>query len=167
MSALRHPKILERSRLAAVLEAARARGERIVFTNGCFDVLHPGHVDLLARCRALGDRLVLGLNSDESVRRQGKTPPRPINPLDARAFVLAHLSSVEYITSFAEDTPYELILALRPDLLVKGGDWPVERIVGRELAEGWGGRTLSLPLLPGYSTSALIARIESLGPCTA
>jgi len=132
----------------------------VVFTNGCFDILHPGHADLLARARALGDLLVVGVNSDESVRRLNKGPGRPINPLPLRAFLLAHLRSVDYVVPFSEDTPFELIRALQPDVLVKGGDWPVERIVGRELVEAGGGTVCSLPLLPGFSTSALIARIR-------
>jgi rfaE bifunctional protein nucleotidyltransferase chain/domain len=157
-----NPKILTLPELVPLLESARKGGKRTVFTNGCYDLLHPGHVDLLARCKALGDILVLGLNSDASVRRQGKTPARPVIPFAERAFVLAHLASVDHITGFEEDTPLRLIEILKPDVLVKGGDWPPERIVGREAVEHSGGLVLSLPLLPGYSTTQLLDRIKKL-----
>jgi rfaE bifunctional protein nucleotidyltransferase chain/domain len=157
-----NPKILTLPELVPLLEDARKCGKRIVFTNGCYDLLHPGHVDLLARCKALGELLVLGLNSDASVRRQGKTPPRPVVPFAERAFVLAHLAAVDHITGFEEDTPLRLIEILKPDILVKGGDWPLERIAGRAAVENAGGRVLSLPLLPGYSTTLLLDRIKKL-----
>lgn len=159
-SALIHPKLLTLPELLTALEPLRRAGKRMVFTNGCFDILHPGHVDLLARARALGDALILGLNSDGSVRRQNKGPDRPVNPFAVRAFVLAHLSAVDFVTVFDEDTPYDLIAALRPHVLVKGGDWTPERIVGRDIVEADGGAVLSLPLIPGYSTTALIAAIR-------
>ena len=157
-TALAHEKILG---LEAFLERRRALGPdfELVFTNGCFDLLHPGHVDLLARARALGQGLILGLNSDASVRRI-KGPARPVVCERERAFVLAGLSSVDFVVLFEEDTPLNLITAVRPRVLVKGGDWPVERIVGREAVEAAGGRVVSLPLLPGYSTTALIERIR-------
>lgn len=158
--ALRHPKILSRAALPAALAPLRASGKTLVFTNGCFDILHPGHVDLLARAKAEGDVLLLGLNSDDSVRRQGKGPDRPINPFAVRAFVLAHLDAVDLITGFDEDTPLALIREARPKVLIKGGDWTPERIVGRDIVEADGGRVLSLPLLPGFSTTALVARIR-------
>ncbi len=151
------PKVLPLEALLAALAPLRGRGG-IVFTNGCFDLLHPGHVDLLARCRALGNVLVVGLNADVSVRGL-KGPTRPVTPWQDRAFVLAGLASVDFVTAFDDPTPLRLIEALRPDVLVKGGDWPIERIVGREAVEAHGGRVLSLPLLPGYSTTALIARL--------
>ena len=157
---LNHPAIMPRETLIAALAPLRAQGKAIVFTNGCFDIVHPGHVDLLARAKAEGDLLVLGLNSDASVRRQGKGPQRPVNPFPARAFVLAHLDSVNFITEFDEDTPYELIKAVHPHVLIKGGDWDPARIVGRDIVEGDGGRVLSLPLLPGFSTTALIEKIR-------
>lgn len=160
--ALKHPKILELDALLATLLAARGSGQKVVFTNGCFDILHPGHVDLLARCRAMGDILVLGLNSDASVRRQGKKPARPINPFDFRAFVLAHLESVSYIVEFDEDTPQKLIEAVQPDVLVKGGDWSVDKIVGKDTVLAKGGKVLSIPLIDGYSTTALIEKIQKL-----
>lgn len=137
-------------------------GKRLVFTNGCFDILHPGHVDYLARARDLGDLLVVGLNSDASVRRiKGKT--RPVNPEGDRALVLGALACVDYIVIFEEDTPYQLIRTVMPDILVKGGDWPVEKIVGRDIVEAKGGQVLSIPLLPGYSTTRIIERICALG----
>lgn len=160
---LSHPAILDREQLTHALAALRASGKRIVFTNGCFDILHPGHVDLLARARAQGDALVLGLNSDASVRRQGKGGDRPVNPFAVRAFVLAHLASVDFVTGFDEDTPLDLIRLVRPQVLVKGGDWLPENIVGREIVEEAGGRTLSLPLLRGYSTTGLIRKIRESG----
>ena len=148
--------------LPALLEwlaPQRAAGRKIVFTNGCYDIIHPGHVDLLERARALGDVLVLGLNSDDSVRRQNKGPERPVNPYPARAFVLAHLASVDAVTGFDEDTPENLIRAILPDVLVKGGDWTPDRIVGRDIVEARGGQVVSLPLLPGYSTTAIVNRL--------
>lgn len=160
MNTLKHPGMVELPELLDRLSALRDAGKRIVFTNGCYDILHPGHVDLLARTRALGDVLVLGLNSDASVRRQGKGDDRPVNPYPVRAFVLAHLESVDFVIRFDEDTPAELIEAVRPDVLVKGGDWPVERIVGRETVRRRGGDIVSLPLLEGYSTTALIKKIR-------
>ena len=166
MTLLSHPKIQSPSDLADLLAPLRAQGRRVVFTNGCYDLLHPGHVDLLARARAEGDLLVLGLNTDASVRRLGKAPDRPVNPLAVRAFVLAHLASVDFVTFFDEDTPARLIALLEPDVLVKGGDWPVERIVGRDCVQTRGGRVLSLPLLEGWSTTALLARIRESSPCS-
>ena len=157
---LDHPAIMSREALITALAPLRAKGKRIVFTNGCFDILHPGHADLLVRARAEGDLLVLGLNSDASVRRLGKSADRPINPFPVRAFVLAHLASVDFVSEFDEDTPYELITAMRPHVLVKGGDWTPDRIVGRDIVIADGGRVLSLPLLPGFSTTALIEKIR-------
>lgn len=161
-NSLKHPKVLALPELLRTLIPAREFGKKVVFTNGCFDILHPGHVDLLQRCKRQGDILVLGLNSDDSVRRQNKKPPRPINPFESRAFVLAHLESVDYVVGFDEDTPLELIKAIRPDVLVKGGDWPVQNIVGREVVEEVGGQVLSLALMPGFSTTSLIEKIKAL-----
>lgn len=138
-------------------------GHRLVFTNGCFDILHPGHVDLLTRARALGDSLVLGLNSDESVKRLGKGDDRPLNTQEERAFVLAGLACVDCIIVFHESTPLELIKAVRPQVLVKGGDWTPETIVGREVVEQAGGIVRSLPLLAGYSTTGFVTRIRKAG----
>ena len=155
---LSHPKITPAEELAALSPGLRA-GKVVVFTNGCFDLLpHPGHVDLLTRAAALGDLLIVGLNSDASVERI-KGPTRPVTPMAERAFVLAGLSSVDFITGFEEDTPLALISRLLPDVLVKGGDWPREAIVGGDVVAARGGRVVSLPLLPGFSTTSMIERI--------
>jgi len=165
MNPLAHQKILSLPEFLAK-KAAFPPGYTLVFTNGCYDILHPGHVDLLARARAQGDGLILGLNSDASVARiKGSLagPKRPVNPQAERAFVLAGLQSVDFIVLFDEDSPMELIRAVRPQVLVKGGDWDVARIVGRDIVEADGGRVLSLPLLPGYSTTGLIERLCGAG----
>ncbi|MDR3641731.1 MAG: adenylyltransferase/cytidyltransferase family protein [Humidesulfovibrio sp.] len=164
-ASLSHPKILTLPEFLT-RKAAFPPGYRLVFTNGCYDILHPGHVDLLARARALGDGLILGLNSDASVGRiKGDLPgpKRPVNSQVERAFVLAGLASVDFVVLFNEDTPLELIRAVRPQVLVKGGDWDVSRIVGRDGVEADGGQVLSLPLLPGYSTTGLIERLTGCG----
>lgn len=159
---LSHPNILSLPGLLAALAPLRAQGKRIVFTNGCFDIVHPGHVDLLERAKAAGDILVLGLNSDSSVRRQGKGTDRPFNTYESRAFVLAHLRSVDFVTMFDEETPFALIEAVRPDVLVKGGDWPVEKIVGADIVAANGGTVVSLPLIEGFSTTGLAEKIRSI-----
>ena len=164
MDMLKHPGMADMPELLEKLDALRGEGKKIVFTNGCYDILHPGHVDLLERCKAQGDVLVLGLNSDESVKRQGKGDDRPVNPYPVRAFVLAHLESVDFVVRFDEDTPAKLIEAVQPDVLVKGGDWSVDRIVGRESVQRRGGEGISLPLLQGYSTTALIEKIRRTAP---
>jgi rfaE bifunctional protein nucleotidyltransferase chain/domain len=133
----------------------------VVFTNGCFDILHPGHVDYLERAGALGTHLVVGVNSDASVRRI-KGPTRPVNDEHSRSRVLAALGCVDRVVIFDEDTPWELIKKIRPQVLVKGGDWPVEQIVGRELVRERNGQVLSLPLLSGYSTTDIIRRVLDL-----
>ncbi len=150
-------KIVDCKTCLAALQPCRGH-ETIVFTNGCFDLLHPGHVDLLERARALGDILVLGLNTDDSVSRL-KGPTRPVTPLADRALVLAGLSSIDYIVAFDEDTPFELISAIQPDVLVKGGDYTLDQIVGRDVVEKRGGTVHSLALKSGYSTTSTIARI--------
>ncbi|RMH49858.1 MAG: D-glycero-beta-D-manno-heptose 1-phosphate adenylyltransferase [Zetaproteobacteria bacterium] len=137
----------------------RAEGRRVVFTNGCFDLLHPGHVTYLAAARALGERLIVGLNDDASVRGL-KGPERPIQPQEARACLLAALRSVDAVVLFSQPTPLQLIRRLRPDLLVKGGDYDRSRIVGADEVEGWGGSVHVIPFVGGCSTSALIARIR-------
>jgi D-beta-D-heptose 7-phosphate kinase/D-beta-D-heptose 1-phosphate adenosyltransferase len=152
-------KVLDRATLVSVL--GRPRSHRIVFTNGCFDLLHPGHVAYLDEARRLGDRLVVGVNTDASVRRL-KGPGRPLVAARDRALVLAGLAAVDVVTLFDEDTPLELIEALRPDVLVKGGDYGLDGIVGRESVEADGGEVRAIPFLPGYSTSGLLERIRSL-----
>lgn len=154
-----HPGVLDRAAVAERVAAHKKTGATVVFTNGCFDLLHPGHVDLLARARFLGDILVVGLNTDASVQRLGKGPGRPVMPFAARAYVLAHLTSVDYVTGFDEDTPFELIKLLRPQVLVKGGDWPVDQIVGADIVQSDGGLVVSLPLLKGFSTSSTVSKI--------
>lgn len=132
-----------------------------VFTNGCFDILHRGHVTYLAEARALGASLVVAVNSDASVKRQGKGDDRPINPLEDRMALLAALESVSLVTWFDADTPLELILAVRPDVLVKGGDWAIENIVGAAEVAGWGGSVHSIPFRHHTSTTALLQRIRT------
>jgi rfaE bifunctional protein nucleotidyltransferase chain/domain len=145
---------------ARALAAWRAAGDTVVFTNGVFDLLHRGHVEYLQEARALGRRLVVGVNSDDSVRRL-KGPARPIVPAVDRAAVLAALSCVDLAIVFDEDTPQRLIEQVRPDVLVKGGDWAVERIVGRGFVESYGGQVRSIPLREGLSSSALVERIRA------
>jgi rfaE bifunctional protein nucleotidyltransferase chain/domain len=146
--------------LLATLAARRAAGERIVFTNGCFDLLHPGHVRYLGAARALGDVLVLGLNGDASVRRL-KGSGRPILSAPERAEVLAGLAAVDHVVVFDEDTPRDLIAALRPDVLVKGADWALADIVGRTEVEAAGGRVERVTVVPGVSTTELLRRIRA------
>jgi rfaE bifunctional protein nucleotidyltransferase chain/domain len=138
----------------------RAVGDRVVFTNGCFDILHPGHVELLARCRDQGGHVVLGLNSDGSVRRL-KGPHRPVNDQISRAVVLAGLSFVDAIIIFEEDTPLELITKIRPDILVKGGDYKASEVVGADVVMQNGGEVKIIPLVEGYSTTAIINKSSS------
>ena len=150
-------KVLDRDVLLA--RHRRPRPGVLVFTNGCFDLLHPGHVLYLDRARRLGDLLVVGVNSDASVRRL-KGKGRPLVPQDARALVVAGLASVDVVTLFDEDTPRELLAALLPDVLVKGGDYAPEQVVGRAEVEAAGGRVEILPFLPGYSTTSLVERMR-------
>ncbi|MGH8631283.1 MAG: adenylyltransferase/cytidyltransferase family protein [Burkholderiales bacterium] len=133
----------------------------LVFTNGVFDILHRGHVTYLAQSSALGKALVVALNSDQSVRRLGKGPERPVNALEDRLAVVAALEPVNLVTWFEADTPLECILQCRPDVLVKGGDWPVEKIVGAKEVMGWGGAVHSVPFEHERSTTALLSRIRS------
>lgn len=133
---------------------ARVRG-KTVFTNGCFDLLHPGHVNYLMRARKLGARLVVAINSDQSVKRL-KGPSRPLNPLADRMEVLAGLECVDFVTWFEEDTPLKLIESLKPNVLVKGGDWKPSQIVGAKEVQSWKGQVRSLPYIKGYSTTRLI-----------
>jgi D-beta-D-heptose 7-phosphate kinase/D-beta-D-heptose 1-phosphate adenosyltransferase len=155
--------------LRARLDAWRRSSKTVVFTNGCFDLLHAGHVRLLESARAEGDALVVGLNSDESVRRL-KGPRRPVLPESERAEALRAIESVDDVLIYEEDTPLAAILALRPDVLVKGSDWDLNAIVGRAEVESWGGRVARVDLVPGRSTSRLIddaARTEGPGKETA
>ncbi len=140
----------------------REKGARVVFTNGCFDLLHVGHIRYLQQARRMADILVVGINSDESVRRL-KGPSRPVQPEQDRAEILAGLECVDFVVSFDQDTPIAVIEGLRPDVLVKGADWSVNRIVGREVVEGSGGRVATITYVEGISTSALIERICKAG----
>jgi D-glycero-beta-D-manno-heptose 1-phosphate adenylyltransferase len=150
-------KLCEQSLLATRLKTLpRPR----VFTNGCFDLLHRGHVTYLAQARALGASLIVGVNSDASFKRLNKGTGRPVNSLQDRMAVLAALGSVSLVTSFDEDTPLVLILACRPDILVKGGDWKVENIVGAKEVSGWGGKAYSIPFVYERSTTAMLAKIR-------
>jgi rfaE bifunctional protein nucleotidyltransferase chain/domain len=154
-------KILAVEELVRKREALRRDGLAVVFTNGCFDLLHPGHVRYLADARSLGDVLVVALNSDRSVRIL-KGEGRPILNEQERAEVVAALQAVDYVTIFDQETPFALIARLLPDILVKGGDWSVDEIVGREEVEAAGGKVLSLPYIEGKSTTEIIERIKGL-----
>ena len=150
-------KIREAKNLAKTLSALRSKGKKIVFTNGCFDIIHAGHVDYLSKARRLGDVLVVGLNSDSSVKKiKGKD--RAINRESDRAKVLSSLYFVDYITSFNETTPENLIKKVRPDILVKGGDWKIEDIVGSSFVRSYGGKIKRIPFVKGYSTTSIIER---------
>lgn len=146
--------------LKAIAERKKHK-ERVVFTNGCFDILHVGHIRYLNQARALGDLLVVGVNSDLSVKRL-KGESRPVIPEAERAEVLLALKSVDYVILFEEDTPLELIKAVSPDVLVKGGDWAIEKIVGNDFVTAAGGKTLSLPFHPGHSTTEILTKIQRL-----
>ena len=150
-------KIVDMAALQSRLAHWRAIGGRIVFTNGCFDILHPGHVELLAACRDLGDHVILGLNSDASVRRL-KGHNRPVNDQLSRAVVLAGLSFVDAVIVFEQDTPLELITQISPDTLVKGGDYKASEIIGSDIVIQKGGEVRIIPLVDGYSTSSIIDR---------
>ncbi len=158
-----HTKVMGASELARITARARAARRRIVFTNGCFDVLHAGHTLLLERARALGDMLIVALNSDASVRRL-KGPGRPINDAKARARQMSAISAVDHVVFFEEDTPLGLVEGLRPDLLVKGDDYRGREVVGRELVEGYGGKVVLIPLEPDISTSKILERIRNPAP---
>lgn len=151
-------KLLTKEELAKKPEPLKASGIKIVFTNGVFDILHAGHVRYLNEAAALADALIVAVNSDASARRL-KGPGRPFNDEQDRAEVIAALECVSYVTTFDEDTPYELIKLLKPDVLVKGGDWPVDGIVGADVVKASGGEVYSLPYAEGYSTSALVEKI--------
>jgi rfaE bifunctional protein nucleotidyltransferase chain/domain len=152
-------RVFTQPQAAAFVGAARAAGRRIVFTNGVFDLLHPGHVRYLQEARALGDLLIVGLNADESVRRN-KGETRPITPQDERAELLAALECVDAVVIFAEDTPAAIVRLVQPDILVKGADWPADQIVGRDTVEARGGRVVLVPVEQGYSTSSIVDRIR-------
>jgi D-glycero-beta-D-manno-heptose 1-phosphate adenylyltransferase len=152
------PKIKSLAELVRVRARLRRQGKTVVFTNGCFDLIHGGHVYLFHEARALGDVLIVALNSDASIRRL-KGPSRPIFPLAERFEVLSALESIDFLISFSEDTPQKTIAALLPDVLVKGGDWGADAIVGRAEVEGAGGKVVRVPYLKGHSSTNIIAKI--------
>ena len=151
---------MELAALCAHVERYKATGRRIVFTNGCFDILHEGHVTYLEAARKEGDCLIVGLNSDASVKRLGKGDDRPINNERSRARVLAALGCVDHIVLFEEDTPINLITAIMPDVLVKGGDWTIDKIVGAPEVEAAGGIVKSIPVVENFSTTTTIEKIK-------
>jgi rfaE bifunctional protein nucleotidyltransferase chain/domain len=159
-------KIVSQEELIHMTAREKRAGRRVVFTNGCFDLLHPGHVRCLAEARALGDVLVVAVNSDLSVRGN-KGPERPLVPEQDRAEVLAALACVDYVTIFDEPTPRELISRVLPSVLVKGADWALDQVAGREEVEAAGGRVVSVPIAPGYSTTTLVQRIRNAGASAA
>ena len=152
-------KVVSQDQALKNLKAWREKNKKIVFTNGCFDIIHPGHIDYLSQARDLGNILVLGLNTDQSVRRLNKGSNRPINDERTRAYVLAGLASVDLIVFFDEETPYNLIKLLQPNVLVKGKDYEVEKIIGFDILKENGGEVITIPFLEGYSTSSLIKKI--------
>ncbi len=158
-----HPEILTLEEAILRFGPAKRNGRRIVFTNGCFDLLHPGHIGSLEQARALGDALVVAINSDASVRRL-KGAGRPVLPERERAEILAGLECVDAVVIFDEPTPREVIARLLPDVLVKGGDWPGDQIVGREEVEAAGGRVVSVPVVAGYSTTEILRKIRDGAP---
>ncbi|MGB2671376.1 MAG: D-glycero-beta-D-manno-heptose 1-phosphate adenylyltransferase [Candidatus Acidiferrum sp.] len=160
-----NPEILTLEEAIVRFGREKRNGRRIVFTNGCFDLLHPGHIGSLEQARALGDALIVGVNSDASMR-QLKGEGRPVLPEGERAEILAALECVDAVVIFAELTPREVIAGLLPDVLVKGGDWPGDQIVGREEVEAAGGRVVSIPVVPGYSTTEILRKIREGAPAS-
>jgi rfaE bifunctional protein nucleotidyltransferase chain/domain len=159
-------KIQSRAELGGILKKAREQGRRIVLTNGCFDLMHIGHTRYLQAAKRLGDLLVVGVNTDISVRALNKGPGRPVVPESQRAEVVAALACVDYVVLFDEPDPERLIAELQPDVLVKGGDWTLDRIVGRNFVESRGGIVKTIPLVPGISTTQLIETIRKVNPET-
>lgn len=156
-------KVLPQKDAAEKVRQWQAKGEKVVFSNGCFDLLHPGHVDLLYRAAEWGQRLVIGLNSNDSVKQLEKGGDRPIQDEGARAVLLAALEMVDLVVLFEEETPLELIKTLNPDILVKGADYQETEVVGKAFVEGQGGKVVLLSLLEGYSSTALIRQIQESG----
>ena len=154
------PRLLTRDEAVAFARDLHQRGATLVFTNGVFDLLHPGHVRYLQEARSLGDALIVALNSDRSVRALNKAPDRPVNPEQERAEVLLALGCVDAAVIFDQDTPHDIIAAVQPDVLVKGADWGAGSIVGRDVVEARGGRVVRIPLAPGFSTTELIRKVR-------
>jgi len=157
-----HTKVKTRQELVGLLDEIRREGRRIVFTNGCFDLLHVGHIRYLQKAKELGDVLIVGLNSDDSVHSLGKGPGRPVIPESQRAEMVAALHCVDVVSMFHEPDPLLLIQTIQPHVLVKGGDWAPDQIIGREVVENVGGSVRSIPLVPNISTTLLIQRIKNL-----
>lgn len=157
-----HPKIQSLDKLGPILQAQRQAGKQLVFTNGCFDLLHVGHIRYLQQARQLGDVLIIGLNSDRSVRSLGKGEGRPIVNEHERAEVLAALTCVDFVTVFDDPDPLAVIQTLLPDVLAKGGDWSPDQIIGRDVVEARGGSVVSIPLVPNISTTRIVERILNL-----
>jgi len=155
-----HSSVVTLEKLILRFAPGKRNGKRVVFTNGCFDLLHPGHIKLLEAARALGDILVVGINSDESVRTL-KGPGRPVIPENERAEILASLECVDAVVIFDELTPQKTVTALLPDILVKGGDWPSNQIVGREQVEASGGKVILIDVVQGYSTTEILNKIRA------
>lgn len=153
-------KLVTKDKLKTLLQEWNTQNQKIVFTNGCFDILHRGHVEYLSHARDLGDKLILGLNTDASVKRLGKSPERPINSEETRATILAGLECVDAVILFNEDTPYELIKFVQPDVLVKGNDYKAEDIVGYDIVTAKGGRVITIQLVDGFSTTKLIEKLK-------
>lgn len=145
--------ILDRNELKTILDAEKAAGKKVVFTNGCFDILHRGHVDYMERAKAYGDILVVAINTDESVKRLDKGTSRPLNPLKERALHMAALRSVDYVTQFDEDTPKEIVELLIPNVMTKGGDYTIDTMVGSDTVLANGGEAYCIPFVDGYSTT--------------
>jgi len=157
-------KVIDKAAAARWVRELQGQDQKVVFTNGCFDLLHLGHVRYLEAARSLGDALIVGVNTDASAARLHKGPGRPLTPEADRARVLAALACVDRVVLFEEDTPLELITALKPDILVKGGDYQLHEIVGREIVLARGGKVAALPFLPGYSTTQLVERLRRAQP---
>ncbi|MGA7579532.1 MAG: D-glycero-beta-D-manno-heptose 1-phosphate adenylyltransferase [Desulfobaccales bacterium] len=153
-------KVVTRGAAARWVQEQQEKGQRVVFTNGVFELLHPGHVAYLEQARSLGEVLIVGVNTDASARRLDKGQGRPLTPESDRARVLAALACVDRVVLFAEDTPLQLITLLKPHILVKGGDYQLSQIVGREVVLAGGGQVLTLPFVPGYSTTTLLERLR-------
>jgi D-glycero-beta-D-manno-heptose 1-phosphate adenylyltransferase len=154
--------VLTREELKSIRDRLKKEGKKVVFTNGCFDIVHRGHVDYLTKAKAIGDVLIVGMNTDASVKRL-KGPSRPVVCEDDRAFVLGALKAVDYVCLFDEDTPFELIKAIVPDVLVKGGDWAINSIVGKDIVEAAGGTVKTIDFVPDRSTTNIIQKIAASG----
>lgn len=151
-------KIKKKEEISHIAEKLKAENKVIVFTNGCFDILHSGHIKYLYDAKKLGDILIVGLNSDSSIKRI-KGEKRPIINQEERAYIISALEMIDFIVIFHDDTPYELIKCIKPNILVKGGDWDIEKIVGKDIVESYGGKVLNIPFVEGKSTSNIIQRI--------